>query len=755
MAVREVKEKTITVHAMTRRNFLDGVGKTSAALIVGCFLDGSIGVLNAAAGAEQMLNAWIRVSSDDEVTIVVSQAEMGQGIMSTLPAVIAEELEADWDRVHLEMSPAAHAYRNPRLNWQFTGNSESTSSFFELMRQVGASAREMLISAAAEKWHVNPSSCFVEKGVVVHRPTGRKLSFGKLASAASRNQPPKNPRLKPQSEWKLLGKAMPRVDAPSKVDGSAIFGLDFKLPGMVYGAVRNCPVFGGNLKSLDRSSVAGFPGVIDVVPVPNGVVVLAPTYWQAKKALDALRVIWDEGPQAGLNTANILEQYREAMAGQNWFLVKEVGNPDAIQHSYPNMRLPGPASPETSPGKMANSSGAQSFSSLHAAEYESQFLAHAPMEPMNATARVTDDGCEVWAPTQGQELAQLMVMQTLKLPAEKVHINRTMLGGGFGRRLIADFVVQAVVAAKAAGKPVKIIWSREEDMRHDFYRPAVRQRITVGIDSEGKIAAASHQLVSPSILQHVSQMSVTEDFDPSCIEGLNETRYKIPNLRVDFHLLRVGIPASTSVLRTTGYGPNIFATESFIDELAHEVGKDPYQYRRDLLKGDTRGLAVLELAAEKAGWSNSPAKGVFRGIAFTEAFQTIICQVVELSVLDGAVKIHRVVSAVDCGTTLNPNIAASNIEGGVAWGLSAAFKSEITFDRGRTVQSNFHDYEILRLSEMPPVEVYFVESGARPLGGTGEVGPVTVIPAVTNALFAATGQRYRSLPLSRHGLRIS
>jgi len=753
MAVYQVSEKTISGH-ITRRTFLEGAGKTGAALIVGCFFDGTIGALNAAAvaaGQDQTLNAWVRVSSDDKVTIVVSQAEMGQGIMSTLPVVLAEELGADWDRVHLENSPAAEAYRNPRINWQFTGNSESTSSFFELMRQVGASAREMLISAAADRWHVASSSCFAEKGAVVHRPSGRKLSFGQLAAAASNKQPPKNPPLKPQSEWKLLGKPLPKVDVPSKVDGSAIFGLDFKLPGMVYAAVRNCPVFTGKLKSFDRSSIAGFPGVIDVAPVPSGVAVVALTYWEAKKALDALHVAWDEGPDAGFSMQTILEQYRESLSGQDWLLVREVGNPDAIPHSYPNKRLPGTSTP--SPTSAATTPVA--FAKLYSAEYEAQFLAHATMEPMNATARVTSEGCEVWAPTQGQELAQLSIMQALNLPKDKVKINRTMLGGGFGRRLVADFVLQAAVAAKAVGKPVKVIWSREEDMRHDYYRPAVCQRITMGIDSDGKIVAASHQLVSPSILQHVSQVSVTDEFDPSCIEGLNESRYKIPNVRVDFHLLKLGVPASTSVLRTTGYGPNIFAFESFIDEIAHTTGKDPYQYRRELLRDDARALAVLDLAAEKSRWSTAAAPGVYRGIAFADAFQTLICHVVELSVAGNEVKIHRVVSAVDCGTTLNPNISASNIEGGVAWGLSVAFKSEISFDHGRTVQSNFHDYEILRLSEMPPVEVYFVESGARPLGGTGEVGPVTIVPAVYSAIFAATGKRYRSLPLSRHGLRIA
>jgi isoquinoline 1-oxidoreductase beta subunit len=738
---------------VTRRDFLTTTAKTGAVLIVGCFLDGRIGAMNGltAEPKDISLSPWVRIASDDSVTIVVSQAEMGQGIMTTLPMVLAEELDADWDRVHLEMSPTAEAYRNPRLHWQFTGNSESMMSFFDLMRQVGASAREMLISAAADRWHVAPSSCIAESGVVRHTPSGRRLSYGQLAEAASKKTALQNPVLKPQSEWRLLGKPLQKVDIPAKVDGSAVFGIDLALPGLVYAALKNCPVLGGKFISFDRSSVSAFPGVIDIVPVPGGVVVVAATYWQAKVALDSLRANWDEGTEANMNTPNIAEQYRQAMAGQDWVLVREVGNADAIQHSYANVRIAGTTE------KVAGAPDAlgRPFSKLHSAEFSSQFLAHAPMEPMNATARITDEGCEVWAPTQGQELAQLVIAQTLNLPKEKVKINRTMLGGGFGRRLVADFVLQVVLVAKAVGKPVKLIWSREEDIQHDLYRPGVLHRITVGLDDQDKIGAASHQLVSPSILHYVYPQEVKDDYDPSCLEGLHGTRYRIPNVRVDFHLLKIGVPASTSVLRTTGFGPNIFATESFVDELADISKKDPYEFRRALLDGDTRALAVLDLAAEKSGWKQAPNQGVFRGMAFTEAFNTIICQVVELSVNGNGVKVHRVVSVLDCGTVLNPNIAANNIEGGVAWGLSAAFKSEITFDRGRVVQSNFHDFRILRLSEMPDVEVYFVDSGARPLGGTGEVGPVTVIPAVANALFAATGRRFRSLPLSRHGLVLS
>jgi isoquinoline 1-oxidoreductase beta subunit len=734
----------------SRRQFLEISACTSGAFILGCLFDGRIVAQTPAAISAEALNAWLRITADNQVTIVVSQAEMGQGIMSTLPAVLAEELGADWDKVRLVTSPVAEAYRNPRLSFQFTGNSESMMSFFDLMRQVGASAREMLISAAADRWSVAPASCTADAGTVVHRGSGRSFTFGQLADAASRKAVPSNPPLKRQSDWKLLGKPLPRVDNPSKVDGSAIFGLDFRLPGMVYGAVRNGPLQGGKLLSIDRSSIAGFPGVIDVVEAPGAVIVVAATYWEAKTALDALRVTWDESASATLDSDTINEQYSQAMTGQDWVLVREVGNPDAIQHSYPNVRIS--TAPEE---KVENPTGlASAYTKIHSAEYESQFLAHAAMEPMNATARVTSDTCEVWAPTQGQELAQLMVAQLLGRSKEKIQVNRTFLGGGFGRRLVADVILHAVAASKAVGKPVKVIWSREEDIQHDIYRPAVRHRITVGLDQAGKIAAASHQLVSPSILHYVYPVAVTNDYDPSCLEGLHGTRYKIPNVRVDFHLLKAGVPASTSVLRTTGFGPNIFATESHIDELAHESGQDPHQFRRNLLAGDARGLAVLDLAADKAGWKNPAPSGVFRGMAFTEAFSTVICQVVELSANGGNVKIHRIVSAVDCGTVLNPNIAANNIEGGVAWGISAAFKSQITFERGKTVQSNFHDYQVLRLSEMPPVEVYFVDSGARPLGGTGEVGPVTVIPAIANALFLATGVRYRSLPLSRHGLQL-
>ena len=697
-----------------------------------------------------VLNAWVKIGTDDSVTIVVSQAEMGQGISTTMPAIIADELGADWSRVRLENSPTDPAYRNPRVNWQFTGNSESTTAFFDLMRRMGGSAREMLISAAAQRWKVDPSTCRAESGKVIHAKSRRSARFGDLVETAATLTPPANPPLKSERDWSLIGKSVPRVENPSNVDGSAIFGIDFKLPGLVHAAVRQCPVFGGDVATFDRSSIAGFPGVIDVVHIPNGIAVVAETYWQAKAALDALRVDFSEGPGASLSTSGLRDDYRRAMEGNEWLLVHVEGNADALHHEYPNV----PLDKDTIPAKGNASPGTETYPTIYSQEYESQFMAHATMEPMNCTARVSGDTVEIWGPTQGQEITRLTLASVFKLPKEKIEVSRTFLGGGFGRRLVADFALQAALISKAVGKPVKVVWSREEDMQHDIYRPATLHRITAGINEFGVLRAVSHRLVSPSILQYVFAPAVTDIYDPSCLEGLVETHYDIPNIRVDFKMLHVSVP--TSVLRTTGYGPNIFAVESFVDELSTNKGIDAYHFRRDLLAKSPRSLAVLDLAADKSNWNTPAPKGHYRGIAYTEAFQTHIAHVVELSVSQHRqVKIHKVICVADPGTVLDPDITTNSLEGGIAWGLTVAFKSEITFDRGRTVQSNWHDYPILRMPEMPPVEVYLINSGARPLGGTGEVGPVTVLPALANAIFAATNSRFRSLPLSRHGFSIA
>ena len=720
---------------VSRRFFLSASVAAGGGLLLGYSLFSASEILgstpsktNSFLGNDVPLNAWIRISPNNEVTLISSQSEMGQGIMTTLPAALAEELGADWGRVKIEVSTVAPAYRNPRINWQFTGNSESTTGFFELLRTMGASAREMLITAAANRWGVKPEECYADNGRVIHRPTGRAFRFGEVAEEAAKITPSQNPKLKPQAEWKLLGRPLSRVELPAKLNGTAIFGLDFTVPGMVYAAVMHSPVHGGSVSSFDKDSVMKLPGVIDVIPIPNGVAVVANQYWQARQALKSLNVSFDGGVSSGVSTENLARQYRAALDGNSWKTVRTEG--DALHEAAMRTK----------------------FADVYSQEYESQFMAHATMEPMNCTAHVTDDTCIVWGPLQGPELAKLTLAGMFKLPPERVTINRTLLGGGFGRRLLVDFVVEAAIASKAVGRPVKVVWSREEDIQHDVYRPATVNRITAGLDRSGKPLAIAHKVVSPSILQFVYAPAVTEDNDPSCLEGLMETHYDLPSQRVDFKLLKVGIP--TSVLRTTGYGPNIFAVESFIDELAFKAKQDPYDFRRALLK-DERSLKVLEILVEKSGWKKGPAKGFARGMAYAEAFRTHIAHMVELSVNGNLVKIHRITCVIDCGVALDPEITKNSIEGGTVWGLGVAFKSNITFQNGRTVESNFHDYQIAQMDETPPTEVHIVNSSTKGLGGTGEVGPVTLVPAVANAIFAATGKRYRSLPLSRHGLRLT
>jgi isoquinoline 1-oxidoreductase beta subunit len=671
---------------------------------------------------EVTMNAWIRIAPDDTVTLIASQAEMGQGAGTTLPAILAEELCADWQRVRLEQSGVNEAYNNPRENWQFTGNSESTTGFFELLRRMGASARECLIQAAADRWRVPSAECVAESNRVLHSATNRRFRFGELAEAASRLKPPADPPLRQPSEWKLLGRSLGRVELPSKLNGSAVFGIDFRVPGMVYAAVAMPPTAGGKVKRHDRTPAVSMPGVIDVVELPDGIAVVADTYWRARKALAATPIEFDPGPNASLDSAALMKAYQSALEGNEWIRVKLTGEPPAT--------------------------GAKVT-----ADYESQFMAHATMEPMNCTARTTDDHCDIWGPIQGQKLIQLQVAEALKLPPEKVSVSRTLLGGGFGRRLYGDFAEQAALLSRAVGRPVHVIWSREDDMRHDGYRPAVMNRLTAIVDDQGAPLSVAQKLVSPTILLPVFPPVAQAPYDPSCVEGTLEWHYKIPHWQVDFHQLKV--PIKTSVLRTTGYGPNLFAFESFIDELAVRARKDPWRYRRELLGDDTRSIAVLDLVAEKSGWTQKAPAGRFRGIAFAEAFRTVIAHVVELSVSGNEVTIHKVTCAFDCGRALDPDICKSSMEGGVAWGLTVAFKSEITFSKGGVDQSNYHDYQLLNMSEMPPVEVQYLNSDTRLLGGTGEVGPVTVLPAVANALFAATGKRYRSLPFSRHGLRLA
>lgn len=724
-----------------RRAFLKASALVGGGLLLGFTLPVRAARLVGAAAAlptesEFAVTAWARITPDNQVKLIVSQAEIGQGISTTLPAILADELGADWESVQLETAPYDPAYTNPKYKWMFTGNSESIQAFYDHMRTMGAAARTMLIQAAATRWGVTASECRTEGSAILHA-SGKRLSFGQVAADASKLPVPDKPALKPASERAVDGKALPRVDVPAKVDGTAVFGIDFRVPDMLLAAVRAAPTIGGTVKRYDENAIKGMPGVRAVVAVPKGVAVVADTYWQARTALAAMPVEFDAGPNASLDSQGIRRAMRSALENGPWVVPVNVGDA-ALVVARARRKL--------------------------SLDYENPFLAHATMEPMNCTARVTSDRCEIWAPTQGQNLAFYALQAALKMPGEQIVVNRTpYIGGGFGRRLLPDFVVQAALISKAVGRPVKLIWDREEDMRHDSYRPATMVRLAAALDTNGRPTAIYARVVSPRIITAVAPFMVeTVDksrLDPSAMEGMLETRYKLEHRRVDFRLFDTPIP--TSVLRTTGYGPNIFAFESFVDELAHAAKQDPYRYRRASLADDARALAVLDRAARLGDWEKPlPAvRGakIGRGIAYADAFGTLLAMVLEVEVRRDkqgeAVRLRRAAVAVDCGRVLDPGISASSIEGGVVFGL-AGCKSEVTFKNGRVEQENFTTYEMPYLAETPDIRVEFVDGGGK-LGGVGEVSPVVVAPALANAIFAATGRRIRSMPLSRHGLRFA
>jgi len=713
--------------SMDRRAFI----RTSALAAGGFIL--AYEFLPAARGATEgvspiALNAWIKITPDNWTTIVISQAEMGQGIETTMSAIIADELGADWSRVRRENSLVAPAFQNPLLHWQFTGNAESIRSFNSYIRTLAAAAREMLTGAAAQKWGVNASTLRVADSYVYDSAGNRQASFGELASAAALIAPPPNPVLKPRSEWKLVGRvSQHRVDVPAKVDGTAVFGIDVVQPDMVHAAVVFPKALGAKIEKMDASLAKSMAGVIDIVPLGDAVVAVAEKYWQAVQAVAAVKVIWTEPPAGAFDTAKIDSLYAEAFAHKPFESVVKEGDPAAgLATRRPDEILE--------------------------VEYRSPWLAHAPLEPMNCTAWVDGDRCTLWAPTQGQEMCQLVVALTLGIPKTNVTVNRTYLGGGFGRRLIADYAVLAALTSRAVKRPVKLIWSREGDMRHSSYRPAFIQRARFALREDGLPSGLEIRLVAPTILKPVSPGPFRNPgIDPLCVETLDEIAYGIDNMRVDFHLLDVPIP--TMVLRTTGAGPNLFFLESLIDELAHHAGIDPYHYRRRLLQrkaGNERLLAVLDLVVTKSGYSPTAKNGRCFGLACGRGFGSYFAQVVELSVTsDLTIDLHRVVSAVDCGQVLDPGIASASIASGVVWGLSQALSSELTFSDGGVTESNYDGFRILTLPETPSTETHFIDSNAA-LGGIGEVGPLGIPGALSNAIFAATGKRLRVLPLKRH-----
>jgi isoquinoline 1-oxidoreductase beta subunit len=702
---------------VTRREFLQVASAAGASLVIGFTFSGCAPA-GAPPGPPLEPNAWLRIGTDESILVIVDRSEMGQGVATSLPMLLAEELEADWSKIRIEFAPADPAYNNLLFGMQATGGSSSIRAAYTALRKAGAAAREVLIDAAAQTWKVDRAECRAENGAVIHTG-GRRLSYGHLVAAAAALPVPTDPPLKEPADWKILGTRVPRLDTPLKVDGSAQFGIDVMLPGMLVAVVARCPVFGGTVASFDAASAQAVPGVRHVVKISRGVAVVADGYWPAKTGRDALAVTWNEGATATVSSASIGQLFAQR-AGRAGVQARHDGNPDR-----------------------ALAGAARRLEAV----YETPFLAHATMEPMNCTAHVRPDGVDIWAPTQFQGGAHQVGAAIGGVAPEQVQVHTTYLGGGFGRRFELDFVIEALETSKAVGAPVKVIWSREDDTRHDFYRPASYHRLRAGLDGSNRPAAWTHRVVAPSIMARVFPNTVQNGLDGEAVEGAIEMPYAVPNVHVDYVLTDTGIPVG--FWRSVNHSYNAFAVESFIDELAHAANQDPYEFRRALLANAPRHRQVLELAATKADWGSPLPAGTFRGIAVQKAFESYVAQVAEVSVgADGTVRVHRVVCAIDCGPVVNPDTIEAQMQSGIVYGLTAALYGEIGIDGGRVVQSNFHNYPMLRMAAMPRVEVHIVPS-TDSQGGVGEPGTPPIAPAVCNAIFAATGKRIRKLPIGK------
>ncbi|MCC6556839.1 MAG: xanthine dehydrogenase family protein molybdopterin-binding subunit [Polyangiaceae bacterium] len=704
----------------SRRLFLQATFQIGSGLLIGCVTrTGSepLGEAGQASTPALAPNAWVRVGIDGAVTVVIDKAELGQGVETSLAMLVAEELDADWTTVRTEFAPASPVYANALYGIQVTAGSTSVRAGFMLLRAAGAAARQMLIAAAADQWGVDPSTCRTESGEVIHDPSGQRLGYGALAEAAAALPVPQDPPLKDPSQFALIGTSPPRLDDAAKLTGRAVFGIDVKLPGMLTAVIVRPPVFGASLVSFDASAAMAVAGVHGVHVVDAGVAVVADHYWAARKGAAALSAQWSWSPCDAVDEEEILAEAAALAAG------------------------PGAVAASVGDAEAALGSAAHTIEAIYTAPYQAQ----ATMEPMNSTADVRPDGCDVWTPTQYQEGALAVTEQITGLPASSINIHTTYAGGGFGRRSEFDFVAEAVAVSKAAGAPVKVIWSRQDDIRHTFFRPLSYHALRAGLGGDGKPIAWTHRIVCQSIMSRALPQWVVGGIDPASVEGAVDQLYDIPNLHVDSHILEAPVPVGW--WRCVGYSFNSFVLESFIDELAALAGEDPFEYRRDLLSGAPRLKAVLELAAANAGWGTplGPRKG--RGIAAVAGYGSFLAQVAEVTVKPGGVvKLDRVVCVIDCGQVVDPDTVRAQMVGGIVFGVTATLKSKITIQQGKALESNFHNFKLLGAHEMPAVDVIVVPSSAPP-GGVGQVGTTAIPAAIANAVFAATGKRVRKLPI--------